>query len=238
VSFRAVKLVQYTEGLTLAEYGVLIGLASLADTAGWRCCPSLTALAAISNIEKKTAIHAIRRLTAPYIIPDPRPLVSLVDNRKVKVRNHTYELNVPLLRELQEKRRKRVATIRSTTRVGVPTTPSTGRQGCDFKDHVDNAALPTIAFSGGLGVFELPLPGFQHEWVVTREFYDELKLDYPNVNTMGELSRIHIGFSRTATTARRQSFYQGSSGTGSTKRKIGPEGGAMETRSRNAQKAR
>jgi hypothetical protein len=125
VSFQAVKLVQYTEGLTLAEYGVLISLASLADKDDWRCSPSLTALAAISNIEKKTAIRAIRRLTAPYVLPDRRSLVSIVESRKQGVRNHTYELNIPLLRELREKRRKRVPAMRSKRRNSVPTTPLT-----------------------------------------------------------------------------------------------------------------
>jgi hypothetical protein len=122
VSIQAVKLVQHTTGLTLAEYVVLISLASLADKNDWRCSPSLTALAAISNVEKKTAIRAIRRLTAPYLLPDLRSLVSLVENRKVKVRSHTYELNVALLRELREKRRKRASATRSNPRKSVPTT--------------------------------------------------------------------------------------------------------------------
>ena len=132
MSIRAVKLVQYTTGLTLAEYVVLISLASLADNDDWRCSPSLTALAAMSNIEKKTAIRAIRRLTAPYLLPDLRSLVSLVENRKVKVRNHTYELNVVLLRELREKRRKLVPAPRSKRRKSVPTTPPGGEAKTDI----------------------------------------------------------------------------------------------------------
>jgi hypothetical protein len=132
VSIQAVKLVQYITGLTLAEYVVLISLASLADKHDWRCSPSLTALAAISNIEKKTAIRAIRRLTAPYLLPDLRSLVSIVENREVKVRSHTYELNVALLRELREKRRRCVPPTRSNPRKSVPTTPLGGEAKTDM----------------------------------------------------------------------------------------------------------
>jgi hypothetical protein len=133
VSFEAVKLVQYTKGLTLAEYVVLISLASLANKDDWRCWPSLAALADISNIEKKTAIRAIRRLTTPYLLPDPRPLVSIVENRKVKVRNHTYELNVPLLRELQEKRKRNTVATRFCIGSFFKHLRITSCRGCDLE---------------------------------------------------------------------------------------------------------
>ena len=62
MSIQVIELVQYTKGLTLAEYGVLISLSSFADRDGM-CWPSLETLADISNVEKKTAIRAIQRLS-------------------------------------------------------------------------------------------------------------------------------------------------------------------------------
>jgi len=104
VSILAIELVQYTKGLTLAEYVVLISLASFAGKDEGQCWPSLETLPDISNVEKKTVVRAIQRLTAPYNLPDPRPLVTIVENKKVKVRNNTYKLNLSLLQELQESR--------------------------------------------------------------------------------------------------------------------------------------
>jgi hypothetical protein len=146
MSIQVIQLAQYTKKLTLSEYGVLISLASFADKDDGLCWPSLETIAAISNVEKKTAIRAIRRLTAPYDLPDPRPLVSIVENRKVKVRNNTYQLNLPLLQELQESRRKGVpttpqrknavgvATPPSSLDVGVATTPTQVEAEWDIKD--------------------------------------------------------------------------------------------------------
>jgi hypothetical protein len=125
VSILAIELVQYTKGLTLAEYVVLISLASFAGKDEGQCWPSLETLPDISNVEKKTVVRAIQRLTAPYNLPDPRPLVTIVENKKVKVRNNTYKLNLSLLQELQESRRKGVLTPPSRKNsVSVRTSPS------------------------------------------------------------------------------------------------------------------
>ena len=193
MSIRAVKLVQYTTGLTLAEYVVLISLASLADNDDWRCSPSLMALAAISNIEKKTAIRAIRRLTAPYLLPDLRSLVSLVENRKVKVRNHTYELNVALLRELREKRRKLVPAPRSKRRKSVPTTPLIGEGKADItypsrkqvRESIAAAVKETVERARALAA--TPSSGVTHDYPPSLfpRRAEENKL-YPNSATLRE----------------------------------------------------
>jgi len=137
MSIQVIQLAQYTKKLTLSEYCVLISLASFADKDDGLCWPSLETIAAISNVEKKTAIRAIRRLTAPYNLPDPRPLVSIVENRKVKVRNNTYQLNLPLLQELQESRTKGVPTTpqrKNAVGVSVATTQTQVEAECDIKD--------------------------------------------------------------------------------------------------------
>jgi hypothetical protein len=123
VSEKAIALVQYTSGLTLAEYGVLISIASLADKNAWRCRASLSMMAAISNVERKTAVRAVQRLTSPYRLPDLRPLVRRVETSTRRVSN-IYELNVEFLRELKQKRKRSVRrTQGKTRRGGVPITP-------------------------------------------------------------------------------------------------------------------
>jgi hypothetical protein len=103
MSIQVIRLAQYTKGLSLAEYCVLISLASFADRDGM-CWPSMETLADISNIDKRTAVRAIQRLTARFSPTEPRTLLSIVKNTKVKVRTSTYQLNLELLKELEGKR--------------------------------------------------------------------------------------------------------------------------------------
>jgi hypothetical protein len=42
------------------------------------------------------------------------------------------------------------------------------------------------------GIFELPLPENQGEWSVPQKLYDELRLAYPDIGIMGELSKMRI----------------------------------------------
>lgn len=133
MSERAIKLVQYTTDLTLAEYGVLISLASLAGKNDWRCRSSLSTLAAISNVERRTAVRAVQRLTAPYKLPDLRPLVHRVENSKVKL-SSVYELNVELLRELKQKRERDVLRTPPKAHSSVVTTPPGGTTNSDLED--------------------------------------------------------------------------------------------------------
>jgi hypothetical protein len=132
VSEKAIKLVQYISGLTLSEYGVLISLASMADKDSWRCRPSLSTLAVISNVKRKTAIRAVQRLTAPYKLPDLRPLVHRVKSSKVSVSN-VYELNVELLRELKQRKRDLRRTP-ARARSSVFPTPPQGMANSDIED--------------------------------------------------------------------------------------------------------
>jgi Helix-turn-helix domain len=86
-----------------SECSKAISLASFADRDGM-CWPSMETLADISNIDKRTAVRAIQRLTARFSPMEPRTLLSIVKNTKVKVRTSTYQLNLELLKELKGKR--------------------------------------------------------------------------------------------------------------------------------------
>lgn len=116
------KARQYTKGLSLAEYCVLISLASFADRDGM-CWPSMETLADISNIDKRTAVRAIQRLTTRFSLTEPRALVSIVKNIKVKVRTSTYQLNLELLKELQGKRLEGDTTPPMKRKYGETTPP-------------------------------------------------------------------------------------------------------------------
>jgi hypothetical protein len=107
MSFRAVELVQYTDGLTLAQHSVLVIMAAYADGKEWRCRRSLTQLAASSNLHRATAARAVRRLLAPYTALDPRPLVSVVNEGSETASVNTYMLNRDLLGALKKQGRKK-----------------------------------------------------------------------------------------------------------------------------------
>ena len=138
MSIQIIRLVQYTKGLSLAEYCVLISLASFADRDGM-CWPSMETLADISNIDKRTAVRAIQRLTTRFSPTEPRTLVSIVKN--TKVRTSTYQLNLELLKELQDKRLEGDATPPMKRKNG-ETTPPLGCSAAPSSDIASGDTTP------------------------------------------------------------------------------------------------
>jgi hypothetical protein len=163
VSFEAIKLVQYTDGLTLAQYGVLVSIASYAEGKDWRCRRSLSQLATSSHLHRATAVRAVRRLLASYTEFDPRPLMYVFNDRSDHTNVNAYVLNKELLRDLRKQSRKtraKTLCIQSAPDmqdtensnlshwgeglVGVVPTPTKGMTKCDIET-LKQARIPTAA---------------------------------------------------------------------------------------------